>query len=133
MRLGGDEPGKRYGPPGRGRAMSNLSDVESRAARAERVDRAFDVPMLIASLLVIPVLVIEESDVSPAVAMLGTALNWATWLAFLVELVVMLAVVPDRLTWLRKHPLEVVVVILTPPILPAALGSLRALRLLRVL
>jgi Bacterial sugar transferase len=35
--------------------------VESRAARAERIDRAFDVPMLVAALLVIPVLVIEES------------------------------------------------------------------------
>ena len=33
-------------------------------------------------------------------------LNWVTWVAFLVELVVMLAVVPNRRLWLRHHPLE---------------------------
>ena len=106
--------------------------MESRAERAERIDRAFDVPMLVAALLVIPVLVIEESHVSPTVATFGHVLNWATWLAFVVELVVMLAVVPSRREWIRTHPLEVAVVVLTPPFLPAILGSLRLLRLLRL-
>jgi hypothetical protein len=79
---------------------------------------------------VIPVLIIDESDVSAVVATLGTVLNWATWLAFVVEVIVMLAVSPSRGAWLRTHPLEVAVVVLTPPFLPAALGSLRLLRLL---
>ena len=61
------------------------------------------------------------------------ALNWVTWLAFLVELVVMLAVVPDRRAWLRHHPLDLIIVVLTPPVLPAGLQSLRVLRLLRLL
>jgi voltage-gated potassium channel len=43
-------------------------------------------------------------------------LNWAIWLAFLTELVVMLAVVPNRRAWLRGHPVEVIVVLLTPPL-----------------
>lgn len=106
--------------------------MESREERAERIDRAFDVPMLVAALLVIPVLVIEESNVSPAVGTFGTVLNWATWLAFVVELVVMLTVVPSRRAWIKSHPLEVAVVVLTPPFLPAILGSLRVLRLLRL-
>ena len=89
--------------------------------------------MLFVALLVIPFLVIEQSSVSPAVATLGTILNWATWLAFLTELGVMLAVVPDRRAWLRAHPLEVAVVVLTPPVVPAALASLRVLRLLGLL
>ncbi len=89
--------------------------------------------MLVIALLVIPVLVIEESDVSPAVATLAAVLNWVTWLAFVVEAGVMLSVVPSRRTWLRTHPLEVAVVLLTPPFLPALLGSLRILRLLRLL
>ena len=90
-------------------------------------------PMLVAALLVIPALVIGESDVSPTVALIGELLNWGTWLAFFVELVVMLAVVPSRSAWLRTHPLEVAIVVLTPPFLPLILGSLRVLRLLRLL
>jgi voltage-gated potassium channel len=88
--------------------------------------------MLIATLLVIPVLVIEESNVSPAIASVGTALNWVIWLAFVAEFVVMLRVVPNPRAWLRTHPLEVAVVVLTPPFLPAVLGSLRILRLFRL-
>ncbi|HUR86949.1 MAG TPA: potassium channel family protein [Solirubrobacteraceae bacterium] len=89
--------------------------------------------MLIVALLVIPVIVIEESNVSPAITTVGNVLNWATWLAFLAEVVVMLAVVPKRGAWLRTHPIEVAVVVLTPPFLPAALASLRMLRVLRLL
>jgi hypothetical protein len=43
------------------------------------------------------------------------------------------AVVPDRGRWLRTHPLEVALVVLTPPFLPSSLQALRAFRLLRVL
>jgi voltage-gated potassium channel len=52
---------------------------------------------------------------------------------FAVELVVMLAVVPNRRRWLLDHPIELVVVLLTPPFLPAGLQSIRAIRLLRLL
>jgi voltage-gated potassium channel len=45
----------------------------------------------------------------------------------------MLAVVPDRGRWLRSHPLEVAIVILTPPFLPASLQALRVFRALRLL
>jgi voltage-gated potassium channel len=107
--------------------------VENRAARAERIDRAFDVPMLVVALLVIPVLVIEESHVGPLAKTIADVLDWATWLAFVVEAAVMLAVVPSRRAWLRTHPLEVAIVLLTAPFLPALLGALRILRLLRLL
>jgi hypothetical protein len=45
----------------------------------------------------------------------------------------MLAIVPDRGRWLRKHPLEVAIVVLTPPVLSASLQALRVVRLLRPL
>jgi voltage-gated potassium channel len=35
--------------------------------------------------------------------------------------------------WVRKHPLEVVIVVLTPPFLPASFAALRIFRLLRLL
>ncbi len=51
--------------------------------------------MLIAALLVIPVIAVEQSDVGGPWRTVAGVLNWAIWIAFTVELVVMLAVVPD--------------------------------------
>jgi hypothetical protein len=45
----------------------------------------------------------------------------------------MLAVVEDRWKWVRTHPLDVAIVVLTPPFLPAALQATRVFRLLRLL
>ena len=64
---------------------------------------------------------------------MAVVLNWATWLSFLGEFVLMLAVVPDRGRWIRDHPLEVAIVVLTPPFLPASLQAARVFRLLRLL
>jgi voltage-gated potassium channel len=101
--------------------------------RAKRLDKHFQVPIFVAALLVIPVIVIEQAHVSHGVKTLGEILNWLIWAAFATELVVMLAVVRDRMGWLRKHPLEAAIVLLTAPILPASLQALRMFRLLRVL
>lgn len=101
--------------------------------RASRYERAFAIPMLIAALLVIPVVAVEQSDAGDPWRSGAAVLNWVIWIAFAVELVVMLAIVPDRWRWLRTHPLEVVVVLLTPPFLPASFQAARALRLLRLL
>ncbi len=96
--------------------------------------RRFELPMLLAALLVIPVLIIEQSPhASHGLRVVSAVLNWAIWLTFASELVTMLAVVPSRRTWLREHPLEVVIVVLTPPFLPASLQAARLLRLVRVL
>ena len=45
----------------------------------------------------------------------------------------MFSVVPDRRVWMRRHPLEIAIVVLTAPFGPTALQSARALRLLRLL
>src|SRR3954451_15488932 len=102
-------------------------------ARAERLDRAFDGPMLVASTLVIPLLVLEEANLGGAWSALAAVLNWGTWLAFLIEVIVMLAVAPDRWRWARAHPIELVVVAATLPFVPAALAGARLLRLIRLL
>jgi voltage-gated potassium channel len=101
--------------------------------RAERVAARFETPILVAALLVVPVLVIEESQTSAAVKTVGHVLNWLIWLAFVSELVVMLRVVDDRRAWLRSHPVEIAVIVLTPPFLPAGLAAVRLLRLVRLL
>ncbi len=94
--------------------------------RSRRIAKWFEVPMLIAALLVIPVIVVEQSDVGEPWPTIAGVLNWAIWIAFAVELVVMLAVVPDKWRWLRSHPLEVVIVLLTPPFLPSRSATARS-------
>jgi voltage-gated potassium channel len=113
-------------------AVASQAGVSS-AERAARLERVLAVPMLFASLLVVPIVVIEESSVSGTWRSVGNALNWLVWLAFAGEVVLMLAVQPRRVEWLRSHPLELAIVILTPPFLPASLAALRLFRLLRLL
>jgi voltage-gated potassium channel len=101
--------------------------------RSRQIAKRFEAPILVAALLVIPVIVIEESNVSDAWKTVGAILNWAIWITFALEVVVMLAVVPSKRRWLLDNPLEVVIVLFTPPFLPASLQALRVFRLLRVL
>ena len=70
---------------------------ETRQQRAERINRAFDGPMMVVALLVIPVVVIEASTSLTGTWNTAAAiLDWAIWLAFLGEAVVILVVMPDR-------------------------------------
>ena len=101
--------------------------------RSARVAKRLETPILIAAALTLPAVVISESHPGGWQETTAEVLNWATWLAFAFELVVMLSVVPNRRRWLREHPLDLVIVVLTPPILPASLQSLRVFRLLRLL
>jgi voltage-gated potassium channel len=101
--------------------------------RSRRVASAFEIPVVVAALPVIPVIAIEQSSLSDPWKTIAAVTNWIIWIVFAAELVAMLAVVPSRLRWLRDNPLEVAIVVLTPPLLPASLQALRAFRLLRLL
>jgi voltage-gated potassium channel len=101
--------------------------------RAERIKARFEWPMIAAALLVIPTIALEQSNVGEPWDTTATVLNWTIWTAFAAELVAMLAVVPDRRRYLRTHPLDVAIVVLTPPFLPASLQAARVFRLLRLL
>lgn len=102
-------------------------------ARAAAMERRLERPLLLAALLVIPAIAIEQSDVGDPWDTIAAALNWSIWLAFVAEAVLVLHVVPDRGRWLRQHPLEVAIIVLTPPFLPASLQAARVFRLLRLL
>jgi voltage-gated potassium channel len=101
--------------------------------RSERWERRFDWVLLTAAVLVIPVVAIEESRTGESLRRIAGVTNWVIWLVFLIEFVVMLAIVSSRGRWLREHPLDVAIVVLTPPFLPAGLQTLRVFRLLRLL
>jgi voltage-gated potassium channel len=101
--------------------------------RAEQIERRFEVPIVVGALLVVPILLAEQASPGEPWETLAAVGNWLVWLLFLAEVVVMLTVVPDRGRWLRAHPLEVAIVVLTPPFLPASPQALRVFRLLRLL
>src|SRR5215217_9291002 len=84
-------------------------------SRSDRMARWFEVPLLLAALLAIPVIVVQESNFGRPWEGVADVLDWVIWGAFVLQLVVMLAVVPDRRRWLTNHPLEVLIVLLTPP------------------
>jgi voltage-gated potassium channel len=113
--------------------MSTSADEIPRAERAERLERLFEWPLVVAALLVVPVVVLDETNATGFWGTFGGVLNWVVWSAFAVALVVLLIVTPHRGAWLRAHPIELAIVLLTPPILPAAFGALRLFRLLRLL
>lgn len=101
--------------------------------RAQEWQDRLEWPMVIAALLVIPLLVIEESNFGQPWDAIGQVLNWGTWLAFVVEAIIMIRVSPRPWDWVKTHPLDVAIICLSPPFLPANLAAARLFRLLRVL
>jgi len=115
----------RRGPPG----VESIGVDE----RSEEVERKLEPLLLVFALLTIPAIALEYSNAGEPWRTIGSALNWAIWLAFVAEVVIMLRVVPDRGRWLRDHPLDIAIVLFTPPFLPASLQAARVFRLLRLL
>jgi len=109
------------------------SDHGVRGERAIRAEKLMEKPLMWAAVLTLPSVILMETQTSGWLAVASTILNWGTWLAFAVALVVMLVLVPNRWTYIKTHPLEVIIVVLTPPVVPASLQFLRVLRLLRLL
>jgi voltage-gated potassium channel len=97
------------------------------------MERRLEAPLLAAALLTIPAIAIEQAGAHEPWHTLAILLNWTIWAAFVAEVVLMLSVVDNRGLWLRQHPLDLAIVILTPPFLPASLQAARVFRLLRLL
>ncbi|HEX2741859.1 MAG TPA: potassium channel family protein [Rubrobacter sp.] len=98
----------------------------------ERVGRWLQVALIAAALLAIPVVIVQESGLGGFWEPLADALDWIIWGVFAANLVIMLAVVPDRRRWLFDNPIDVLIVVLTPPFLPATLKIARVLPVVRL-
>lgn len=80
-------------PASAGRSCSHREPtcaVESARAdpRSERIQRLFEWPVIVAALLTIPILFIQESDLGQPWQTMGTLLCWGTWLTFATEVAV---------------------------------------------
>jgi voltage-gated potassium channel len=111
----------------------NVSTAREQAqVRAERLAAWLRAPLIVAALLAVPVLVVQESGLGGFWGAVAAALDWCIWGVFAVNVVAMVTVVPDRLRWLRANPLDVLIVVLAPPFLPATMKIARALPLVRL-
>lgn len=100
--------------------------------RAAAVRRRFEVPVLVAALLVVPVIFIEEQVASPAWQQTAVWANWLIWIVFFAEYVTVLALTDRRWAYTRKAWLDVFIIVSSFPGLPTVLAATRLLRLLRL-
>jgi voltage-gated potassium channel len=100
--------------------------------RAERATEWLRVPLIVAALLAIPTIIVQESNLGESWEILAKVLDWCIWAMFAANLVIMLSIVPDRRRWLINNPMDVLIVVLTPPFLPATLKLARVLPIVRL-
>lgn len=110
-----------------------VSNPETVNGRAERMERRLELPLIVCALLTIPALIVGETVRGDPWDLIASALNWAIWAVFVTEVILMVWASEQPVKWLRDHPLELAIVVLSPPFLPAGLQAARVFRLLRVL
>lgn len=107
-----------------------IEDVLNQSAAKAR--RRFEIPVLIAALLVVPVIFIEEQADSVGWIRVAAVTNWLIWLAFAAEYVTVVWLSDRRWDYTRKAWLDVFIIISSFPLLPGLLASTRLVRLLRL-
>lgn len=99
----------------------------------ERLDRYLDVPLALASVLLVLLAVIELSgDVGEPWRGRLAILGWALWALFFVEFVVKFALAPVKRVYLRRHWLDALMVLVPFLRILRVLGILRAARALPI-
>ena len=92
--------------------------------------QCLDVLVVLAALATIPIVILQEKGVDhPAV--IGT--DWFIWAAFLVEFIFGFVTARQRSVYTRRQWLSVAVVVLSFPLLPDLLASVRVVRVTRLL
>jgi voltage-gated potassium channel len=89
-------------------------------------------PLIIAALLAIPTIIVQESALGGFWDILAAVSDWCIWAMFAANLAIMLSIVPDRRRWLIENPLDVLIVVFTPPFLPATMKLARVLPVVRL-
>jgi voltage-gated potassium channel len=97
-----------------------------------RVHTPLEPVVLVATLALIPVLIIESDASSAGWQQFAVVANWLIWAVFAIELAAIMSVASRRKAALRAHWLDVAIVVLTVPIVTEALAWLRLARFIRL-
>ncbi|MFC1909252.1 potassium channel family protein [Chloroflexota bacterium] len=99
-------------------------DTAQREVILHRIERLTELPLLILAFVMIPLLVGPFLwKLSPSEEAVFLTLDWFIWAIFAIDLAIKLVVTPHRLAYLKRHWLEVLVVVVP---------FFRPLRILRV-
>ena len=98
-----------------------------------RVRHPFEPLILVATLAMIPVILIERDAKSDGWQLFAEVANWLIWALFAAELAFVLLVAPARRRALRAHWLDAAIVVVTVPLYGVLLSSLRLVRLVRLM
>ncbi len=89
-----------------------VPDVSRREALLHRIERLTELPLLVLAFAMIPLLVGPFLwSLSPAEEAIFLALDTFIWAVFAIDLGVKVVVAPQRLAYLRRHWLEVLIVV----------------------
>lgn len=111
-------------------------DSTPKAAAEPRLLLGLDHAVTALAVLMIPVIIVEETATTPATLLVAEVANWVIWLGFLTEVAAKLLLSRHRVAVLRGSWLELGIVVLTPPFIAmleplSPIRTIRALRLLR--
>jgi voltage-gated potassium channel len=101
--------------------------------REARLLAALEWPLAFLALLVVPVLVVEDSATDPQIRRWANIANWTIWSAFCADFILRWRL-DGRLNFLRLAWFDLALIVATPPFLvPDAVQGARSLRALSVL
>ena len=107
-----------------------VADVLNR--RAAKVRQQFEIPVMVAAIAVLPVVIVEQVAVSGWATLFAQILNWLIWAAFTVEFAVVAFLTDDRLAYARKAWLDLLVIVVSFPLLGELFALTRLVRLSRL-
>jgi len=96
----------------------------------QKVEKFFEVPVMISVLMLVPVLIIEYS--SQSLDSVALFLNWGIWIVFLLEYTVLFYFAENKIEYIKTHKIELFIVIFSFPIVPEGLQSTGFLRFARL-
>ncbi|PXY27025.1 hypothetical protein [Prauserella muralis] len=96
--------------------------------RAERIEEALSVPVLVAALVSVPAVFLTTTDGTTAV--IGRTLNWLSLAVLLGESLILLWLSGSVVTWLRRYRWQVLVAGAAVPAVVFVVGPVQILRLL---
>lgn len=93
-------------------------------ASARQVELWFHLPIVVAALIAIPAVAVQLSVSDGWQLDVANVVGWVVWSVFVLELAFGLRTAEQPVRWLVTHPIEVLVVVLTPPFLGDMLLSM---------